>query len=317
MQLRNQISLVLLELSYLEQFGAAESLETFLPTGELRLLLHAMQIAQNEIAATHEELRLTANPLASKTTTSARLTWALFDRKSVGGALAQLERVEGRLICLLQLVNLRMSIDLRRDNVTFGTQILDERKTQRMQTVSRRPEPKESFLSAEETAIKSATVFRHNYTFILADFWSKVFGSEVELTTSNNEYQRAYDIYAKLPLPAFTGRKAFLVTLSMRRAWGFWPNVSLLGGGLNFVNIIPMESEIVAACRRGDIVAVRTLFSARKAAPNDMTSESGTLIYVRHSIVLKTLTDKQQHATESGSTKLVQFLIDAGAPLQP
>lgn len=177
-----------------------------------------------------------------------------------------------------------MNIDLRKDNVGLGTQIIEELKTQRVNAVVRRPKPDDLSALAKDTHVESTVVFRHNYSFELGEIWSKIFGSELEVTTSNNEYQRAYEIYARLPLPSFTGRMAFLVTLSMRRAWGFWPNVSVLSGGINFVNVIPVDSEIIAACRRGDIMTVQRLFSEKKAAPNDMTTARGTLIYVRNNV---------------------------------
>lgn len=173
-----------------------------------------------------------------------------------------------------------MNVLVHKDYATFGKQILDELKAQRSKTTSQTQQTNELILAAKEAAIESTIAFRHNYTLVLADFWKNVLQCEVELTTSNNEYQRAYEIYVILPIPSFTGRMAVQATLSMRRAWGFLPNISVLCGGLNFVNIIPIDSKIVAACRRGDVVAVQTLFSEKKAAPNDMTTERETLVGV-------------------------------------
>lgn len=109
-RLRNQISLVYLELTYLDQFDKRGMLDTLLPTEEVQLLLHAMQIARNDITAIHDELRTTSKMAAGKPPASTRLSWALFDRKSVDGALEQLERVESRLLCFLQLINLYVPI---------------------------------------------------------------------------------------------------------------------------------------------------------------------------------------------------------------
>jgi hypothetical protein len=49
------------------------------------------------------------------------------------------------------------------------------------------------------------------------------------------------------------------------------------------VNIICEESDVVVACRRGDLLTVRNLFLQKKAAANDMTMTNGdrTLLYVR------------------------------------
>jgi hypothetical protein len=112
---------------------------------------------------------------------------------------------------------------------------------------------------------------------------------------------------------------AFVLSFSLRRLAGYLPNISVLGGGLRFLNLVPVESEIVAACQRGDILAVRNLFAEKKAAPNDMSVADRTLLFVSYTKPLRTSmysSDALQYATQSGSTDLVRFLINAGAPIQ-
>lgn len=105
-RLQNQSSLVLLELTYLGRLSNVELLDTVLPTEELQLMHHAIQIAKNDITSIHQSLSERAKVKVGKPPVSTRLAWALFDRKSVDDILGQLERVENRLICVLQLVNL-------------------------------------------------------------------------------------------------------------------------------------------------------------------------------------------------------------------
>ncbi|KAF2448525.1 ankyrin [Karstenula rhodostoma CBS 690.94] len=271
-RLRNQSSLVFLELTYLERLTNIELSHNILPAEELQLMHHAIHIENNDITSIHESLCERAKVTVGKPPVSTRLAWALFDRKSVDDVFEQLERVENRLICVMQLASFFQQ---------QGTNDL--------------------VLAAKEADVESTNVFRHNYSFVLGAFWNTLLKCQVELTTSNNEYQRAYELYERLPTPSLTGKMVVLVTLSMRRIWGFLPNVSVICGGLNFVNIIPVDSEIVGACQRGDLVAVQTLFSEMEAAPNDMIAERETLVSV---------------AIQSGSTRLIRFLIEAGAPVQ-
>jgi hypothetical protein len=110
---------------------------------------------------------------------------------------------------------------------------------------------------------------------------------------------------------------AIVMSFTMRRIWGMCPNISVLGGGLNFVNMVPRDAEIVEACKKGDLLAVRDLFSQRKAAPNDMTADDRTLLFVStmrmaHCLILTT----SKYAAQGGSAELVRFLVNAGAPVR-
>ncbi|KAF2736145.1 ankyrin [Polyplosphaeria fusca] len=93
-----------------------------------------------------------------------------------------------------------------------------------------------------------------------------------------------------------------ILFISIRKSNGILPNLSIPGGGLNFSNLIPNDSEIVVACERGDTLAVRELFRQKKAAPNDVTVDGQVLLW---------------YAVSSRSAELVRFLINAGAPVRP
>ncbi|KAF2177670.1 ankyrin [Zopfia rhizophila CBS 207.26] len=97
---------------------------------------------------------------------------------------------------------------------------------------------------------------------------------------------------------------AFVLSFSLRRMRVLWPNLPVLGGGINFVNLVPVESKIIVACKKGDLVAVRDIFRQRKAAPNNMSEEDRTLLWV------------YSYATQSDSTEPVRFLINAGSSIR-
>ena len=172
-----------------------------------------------------------------------------------------------------------IGIDSRNQNTALSSQILSELQSQK-EMISTHVPPHSSL----ETLVKgqevdSTIVFRHRYSFSLPETWKKYSGADIELISSANGYQSAHAFKARLPFLLSFGKMDFVVSLSFRRALGYWPNFSLLGGGLHFVNVIPTDSQIVQACKRGDIVAVRKLFNELKASPNDMTTDN-SLIYV-------------------------------------
>lgn len=127
---------------------------------------------------------------------------------------------------------------------------------------------------------EASTAFRHQYSFELPPSWKPLLGSDVLLTTSRNNFQTAYEFFARLPVITFSGKMAFVLSFTLRHMSGLCPNLSILGGGLNFVNIVPAEADVVVACEKGDMLAVHELFRERKAAPNDMTDDNRTLLYV-------------------------------------
>lgn len=141
-----------------------------------------------------------------------------------------------------------------------------------------KPQPATSTIDPE-----SLTSFRHRKTVSLSDYWKHLLSIHFRLSTAENNFQTAYELHARVPIISYRGRMAFITNFSIRRLSTFLPNITLLGGGLNFVNIVPMDSEIVLACQSGDLLAVRDLFLRKEAAPNDMTIDEHdrSLLYVR------------------------------------
>lgn len=102
----NQITLISLELTYIERLQKDDLLNSVLSTDEVKILFQAMQIAKNDTVAIKDKLSGFANKGKDKSSVSVRLSWALFDRKSVEGTLGQMQRIESRMAFLLGLFNM-------------------------------------------------------------------------------------------------------------------------------------------------------------------------------------------------------------------
>jgi hypothetical protein len=50
-------------------------------------------------------------------------------------------------------------------------------------------------------------------------------------------------------------------------------------------NVVPSDSEIVVACKRGDVLAVRELLKFRRASPNDIAETNETLLMVCQEVI--------------------------------
>jgi hypothetical protein len=93
---------------------------------------------------------------------------------------------------------------------------------------------------------------------------------------SNRQRQKRYSVFFGAVLP---GSKVFLV---------HWMGFSHgIGMSLNIrvQNIVPSDSEIVVACKKGDVLAVRELLRCRRANPNDMAETNETLLMVCHDVI--------------------------------
>ncbi|KAF1962692.1 ankyrin [Byssothecium circinans] len=249
----------------------------------------------------HADMQRYTRTSGGKARVPLRISWALFDRKVVDDALSRLQRTESRLLVVLQLINMRITVVSQKKNAALVVSVSQEPQLQPSNIPSRAPGGRNISASVARHNKDTTTVFRHGYSFALSEYWSSLLGSDIELNTSKNAFQKAYTFHTKASFPLLSRRITFVLSVCVRRGLGSWSNFSLVHGGLDVFNIIPCESDIVRACERGDTVAVRTLFLQREAAPNDMSVENRSLIY---------------YAIDSGSTELVDFLIEAGAPVQ-
>jgi hypothetical protein len=173
------------------------------------------------------------------------------------------------------------SIRAQHESANQAALVLQELKIYHEEVLRQNKSPHDSSQAAiSTTETESSIAFRHRYTFAFTDYWKCVLGSEFHFSKAQNDFQNAYELYARVPWPSYPNKMAVVLSFSIRRLLGLLPNVSVLGGGLNFVNMVPEDSEIVIACDKGDTLAVRDLFRQKKAAPNDMTLQDRALLYV-------------------------------------
>lgn len=112
----------------------------------------------------------------------------------------------------------------------------------------------------------------------VAQQWNPVviryLGIQVCLITSEIGGEARHRIFIRCPL---IGPKALNGRISA--SWRSWFTPSF-HPCFRVQNIIPESSDIVEACRVGDISTMRELFLSGGAHPNDTTSENLTLLYV-------------------------------------
>lgn len=186
----------------------------------------------------------------------------------------------------LTFINRRASAKARDDNARQNENILEQLKKyheeiQRSRVSEYATSKLDSVISAFQTRPDSLTSFSFLQSFSIPPSWKSILQTELLLIQSSNHFQNAYELYARLPFFWPWGPKALILSTSLRRTRTYWPNFQILNGSLNFCNIVPVESEIVEACRNGDVLAVREHFSLNKAAPSDVSVDDKGLLWVR------------------------------------
>lgn len=96
-------------------------------------------------------------------------------------------------------------------------------------------------------------------------------------------YKHVYTI--SLRLHALLLFKALSAELKLFRTSTFSISLSTIGCSLKVKNIVPESSEIMMACRRGDVSTVWGLFQARTASVNDITSENYSPSLVNYEVL--------------------------------
>lgn len=116
-------------------------------------------------------------------------------------------------------------------------------------------------------------------------------GLQLILTIYGNSLHTTFLFSGKLSLWKSPQEKAVLFNIGLRifplANMGF----SILRGGLSVKTVIPDNSEIITACKRGDISTVQRLFRSRRSSPYDVTeSNCGPLrVGIAHLPLLKYL----------------------------
>lgn len=98
----NQVSLIFLELECIKQLPNDTNIGYLLDEDECWILKQSLTIATNDITAIHEECKKYTQ---KKSRLSARLSWALFDSKTIDNALERLQKIESHLLFVTQIIN--------------------------------------------------------------------------------------------------------------------------------------------------------------------------------------------------------------------
>lgn len=109
------------------------------------------------------------------------------------------------------------------------------------------------------------------------DWLAKILGIKLGLIISGTEHHSAWNVFARwdLSLPLRLGH-VFTGHLIIRNSWPTLPRL-----GLRFQNLIPSDSDMVKACKAGDITRVRDLLDVKTVHPNDKTPDNMTVFRVR------------------------------------
>lgn len=199
------------------------------------------------------------------------------DSEELGGVL---DRFLGSY--LLTIKCRRAATQAHDDNARQNDRILKQLKSYRDEIQRNRFSLSETSSHDDGTTSQtdSLVAFRFMKSVSVPEPWKSVLKTELFFIQSGNEFQNAYELYARLPFFWFWGQKALILSTSLRKMRTSWPNFQILNGSLNFCNLVPMESDIVRACRRGDVIAVRDLFREHKTSPNDMSVDDKGLLWV-------------------------------------
>jgi hypothetical protein len=96
-------------------------------------------------------------------------------------------------------------------------------------------------------------------------------------------YKHVYTI--SLRLHALLLFKALCAELKLFRTSIFSISLSTIGCSLKVKNVVPESSQIMTACRRGDVSTVWSLFQAGTASVNDITSENYSPLLVSYGVL--------------------------------
>ncbi|ORY16252.1 ankyrin repeat-containing domain protein [Clohesyomyces aquaticus] len=301
LRVSNQTSLILLELECIRRSQKEGCISSLLTNEEAWIFQQSLIAAKTSLAAIYRSCERYAS---NKKRATGRIAWTLFDRKAADEHLVHLQRTETSLGVVLQVINIRAMTKARDHDARQNEAIIQQLKAYH-------DEVRQGHYSLAETGNKrddsttfstdSLVAFRFMKSTSMPECWRSILNSELLFVKSANEFQNAYEIYTRFPFFWFWGQKAFVLSASLRRMRTLWPNFQVLNASVSFCNIIPVESEIVKACRAGDIIAVRDLFREHKASPNDVSVDDRSLVW---------------YATGSGSSELVSFLLNAGAPVR-
>jgi ankyrin repeat protein len=288
-RLQQKISLIVLELEFLQQSTVPPGSDHLLDTSELRVLAQSLEIARRNLQAIHGDCK------AISRRPKSRVRWALFEKKKANEYLAQIQTTESTLGVILQLMNMKTTL---RSYSATQDQLGKTQDAVRALAIGQQSHINTKVSRADVATVPSSAGQRYVTTITLNDFLRWIFACELLALITSDGCLKQYHYFIMLSLPTLTSRLAMKISLYVQRRSNSWRCFDVLGGRISIVNYVPANSAIVTACRNGDLVAVRDLFRRGKAHPTDVSDHSTNLLW---------------YATESGSTDLAEFLIREGA----
>ncbi|KAK2756411.1 hypothetical protein FQN54_005303 [Arachnomyces sp. PD_36] len=249
----------------------------------------------------------------TKVTTRARIRWAFLEKRKVVELLAELRATEGHLMLAMKPLELYISLQSR---------LL-------LQSMVAQHDAQLSILANAISPIPYSEIDKHNAVTPICDYQEKgnpvkdivpqstsathtVIGDSVRLHQNSwfdalglactiwpywDENKTTYLIWLKYQFPKFFGNRVFVTQLTVRRYF-YELGLRFPRASMTVRNVLPPDSAIFTACSRGDVDAVRKLFTTRTATPHDMTADDLTPLFF---------------AIRSGSYDTVKYLLDVGA----
>jgi hypothetical protein len=113
----------------------------------------------------------------------------------------------------------------------------------------------------------------HSWVEALGLFWTA--------SSWCNPIHTIWALSLRLESPVLLGYRAFLASMLLRQCRHCFLGFSFSLKLLTVTNVIPIESEIVIACTKGDATLAKYLLLTRQARPNDIVQDGDSLLSVR------------------------------------
>jgi hypothetical protein len=304
-QIARQLSLLYSELHFINDLrGEAGEEELALLPDEAIDLSKALQAAQTLIRDVQKACEKYKQD--EKSGLPIRLRWAVHDQAKWKNIVSRLQQIQFSLHTILLLINMYV-ISSHKINTRFKLMI------SRIANLSRNAIAKASSLAVtsnttllqdvaairttiEETRRQGKTPenivlnglvtrdphdknqFWKSMTF-LEQSWLRFLGIEAVLSMYGNDYQTTYNLSGRYSC-RLLGLRLICIDLRLRRFPIAGLGLSFISGGVSVKNVVPEDSEIMAACKAGDIISVKDLFRSRQASPNDVTPENSSPLRV-------------------------------------
>lgn len=124
LQIHDQVTLVTLELECMNLLQQDNEQSPWLTVEETHILRQSLAVAKTSITTIKTECE---KCIKAKMRLSTRLSWALFDGKTIDSALDQLQKTESRLLFVLQFLNTYVHHPSRSTvNLTFADEEVNE-----------------------------------------------------------------------------------------------------------------------------------------------------------------------------------------------